>query len=156
MVLNSPCETLVINFLLGVKHKTYVCACSVPTYYKQLIHTSWRERIACQGTMLVCCNCEDLIFDCEIKDSYICSCPLKSAALPTSGQIQAGSIWYLKGALRIQSAIAALVAAKELKIQAGFISNTWAQGENMENLTLTYHLSYRYIYIYIIYIYTDT
>ena len=65
-------------------------------------------------------------------------CPLKSAALPTSGQIRDGTIWYLKGALRIQTAIAALVAAKELKIQAGFISNTWAQGETYGNIDTTY------------------
>ena len=28
--------------------------------------------IGCQDTMLVCCDCEEMIVDSEIKDSYIC------------------------------------------------------------------------------------
>ena len=43
--------------------------------------------------------------------------PLQASALPTSGDIAAGNVCYLKGALRIQTAIAVVVACAQLGLE---------------------------------------
>ena len=65
-----------------------------------------------------------IIYIINVHDCFKLLCPfsshpssLQATALPMSGDIGDGKVWYLKGALRIQTAIAAVLACAQLGIE---------------------------------------
>lgn len=53
------------------------------------------------------------------------SVPLQMAVLPTHGDVEVGSIWYLKGAARIQTAMAVVVALDRMGKEARYMFEVW-------------------------------
>ena len=49
------------------------------------------------------------------------SVPLQASVLPAQGEIFVGSIWYLKGAARIQTAMAVVIALERMGKEARYM-----------------------------------
>ena len=47
---------------------------------------------------------------------------LQASSLPTAGKLEDGSVWFLKGAARVLTAIAAVVVCYRMKVEVGSLA----------------------------------